>query len=240
MNPLLTSVLKNANELYLESLASNPTGTGDELQQVFVNASNDIVNYTNAGTGNSKVLDYAGKHYYQFPIGRMKAERAGATRPPLDRYIGTNQFAFALDPNEQKLKIDLAHFPIYGNSSSTPATATDPYVRVNDAVPVVAYNPVDESMISDDPDFAVSKGLALRYGGVALTAMSPTSLWFDTLGFNNAIINPKQNAKAPLNPTSGDPTTDNSFTISCEDGVNTTGAFAGLDIGVQHHESYYA
>ena len=238
MNPLLTSVLKNADLLYKQSLEANPDGVGDELQQVFVNASNPKVEYTHAGI--TKTLDYAGQHYYEFPHGKMRDERSGANRPPLDRYIGTNQFALSLDPNENKLKIDLAHFPIYGNSSSTPATSSEPYVRVNDAVPCVAYNPVETSMIGADPLFAVSKGLVLRYGGVGITAMQPTSLWFDTLGFNDALINPKQNAKAKNLHTDPVPTAVNSFTIECEDGVNTTGAFAGLDIGVQHHEDYYA
>lgn len=244
MNPLLTSVLKNANDLYLESKAFNPGGDGSDIKQCFVNASNPIVEYTNIGTGVKSTLDYAGKHYYEYALGRMRDERAEAARPPLDRYIGTNQFALTLDPAENKIKIDLAHFPIYGNSSSKPATTgTDPtpYVRINDAVPCLIYNQAIEGMIGATPDFAVDKGLVLRYGGIALTAMTPTSLWFDTLGFNNAIINPKQDAIAVVNKGDTPGTTPNSFTIrEANDGEHCTGAFPGLDIGVQHHEDYYS
>ena len=123
----------------------------------------------------------------------MLAEQNGSPfRPALDRWIGTNQFDFQLDPQENKIKIDTAHFPIYGNSTSTPSAT------VYDAVPCVAYNDgLTEPALDSGtkPTFISNTGLPLRYGGIGILAMNPTTFWYDNLGFGDCIIKPKFNAK---------------------------------------------
>lgn len=234
-NPVLTTALKNHQFLYNKGQAQTPPVA---IDQVFVNAS--MSNYT---MPDGTVIKPAGTTYFNFPIDKMKKESYNAPtapdrRPPLDRYIGTNQFSFQLDQEEQKIKIDLMHFPIYGNSSSS-GTGTD-YERVNDAVPVVAYNgSFNDPALPAQPNFVVDNGLATQYSGIAITSMTPTSFWFDTLGFNEAIVQPSYDAKCKSIPTDPVPDSFNSFTMDVVDGVNITGAYPGLDVGVQHHEDFY-
>ena len=236
MNPLLTSVLKNAEYLYNTSLAIDPNN-GDLLKQVFVNATENSVVYKYPDFPDKTIL-FAGETYYEYPIDKMKKEtRIDLSRPPLDRYIGTNQFALSLDPNELKIKFDILHFPVYGNSSSVAGSSP---TRVNDAVPCVQYNDAFQSMIGENPQFAVEKGLVLRYGGVAMVSMEPADFWINTLGFGECLINPQYTAKCKTVPATPVPTEPNSFVFDCVDGINTTGAFPGLDIGVQHHEDFYS
>ena len=65
--------------------------------------------------------------------------------------------------------------------------------------------------------------------------------WAKQLGFSNIIITPQTNASLKYpNAAAPLPATPNSFTIECVDGVNMTGAFPGLDIGVQHNNLNYS
>ena len=242
MSPFMTTVLKNYQELQDIGAAVKPDAV--TIDQVFVGASGQ--------TGTQTVTPFTkynlnGTHYFQYPIETMRAEKLQSPRrPALDRWVGTNQLDFQLDPQENKIKIDTAHFPIYGNSTSDPTTT--PAKVVYDAVPCVAYN--DGATIpalsgTVKPVFIANTGLPLRYGGIGILAMSPTSFWYDSLGFGDVIIKPVFDAKIvapradPAVP-SPVPTDFNSFTIETADGVNVTGGYPGLDIGVQHHEDYYS
>lgn len=205
------------------------------IDQVFVGATGQTITNT-AGT----TFDNNGKYYFNYPIQTMRDEYDSVSeRPSIDRWVGTNQFSFALDPQQNKIKIDSCHFPIYGNSTSTGTAAGD---RVYDAVPCVEYNAavtipgVDSG---NPPVFIANSGLPLRYGGIGILAMKPTTFWYDNLGFGDILIKPKFNAKIQDNGVPA-PTDFNSFTIDAKDGVNVTGAYPGLDIGVQHHEDFYS
>ena len=239
MSPFLTTVLKNYQILQDIGAAQTPPVT---IDQAFVGASGQTATSTD---GNKTKIDINGKHYFEYPIATMRAEEnTSPYRPTLDRWIGTNQFDFQLDPQENKIKIDTAHFPIYGNSTSSGST---PGTRVYDAVPCVAYNEgftfPNLNAPSQPQVFIANTGLPLRYSGIGILAMNPTTFWYDSLGFGDCIIKPKFNAKLSQPNPSGAPvvpTDFNSFSIDVTDGVNVTGAFPGLDIGVQHHEDFYS
>ena len=240
MSPFMTTILKNYEELQVIGAAQEPVV---QIDQAFVGASGQTG--TKTITPFTK-FDVNGTHYFEYPIATMLDEYDNVPRrPPLDRWVGTNQLDFQLDPQENKIKIDTAHFPIYGNSTSD--TSVSPPKIVYDAVPCVAYNDgaTDPPLSSIEPAvFVANTGLPLRYSGIGILAMSPTSFWYDSLGFGDSIIKPVYNAKIiapradPAVP-SPVPTDFNSFTIEAIDGVNVTGAYPGLDIGVQHHEDYY-
>ena len=240
MSPFMTTILKNYQELQDIGQAQQPVV---QIDQVFVGATGQ--------TGTQTVTPFTkynlnGTHYFQYPIETMKLERSTSpNRPSLDRWVGTNQIDFQLDPGLNKIKIATAHFPIYGNSTSTGITPT---TRKYDAVPCVAYN--DGSTIpplsgTDTPVFISNTGLPLRYGGIGILAMSPSSFWYDNLGFGDLLVKPVFNAKIVAPRTdpgvpSQVPADFNSFTIETSNGVNVTGGFPGLDIGVQHHEDFYS
>ena len=236
MSPFLTTILKNYQELQDVGQAQTPPVT---IDQVFVGASGQTA--TQQIPPNTK-YNNNGIHYFEYPIATMRAELSEAPRrPPLDRWVGTNQFNFELDEQESKIKISACHFPIYGNSTSTSGNI------VYDAVPCVTYNDavtIPALTTTDPPTFIANTGLALRYSGIGILAMEPTSFWYDNLGFGDMIIKPKFNAKLQQ-PASGGtpapvPTDFNSFSIDVEDGVNITGGYPGLDIGVQHQEDFYS
>jgi len=239
MSPFLTTVLKNYQELQDIGAAQTPAVT---IDQAFVGASGQTATSTD---GNDTKIDINGKHYFEYPIATMRAEEnTSPYRPALDRWIGTNQFDFQLDPQENKIKIDTAHFPIYGNSTSSSSAPAD---RVYDAVPCVEYNDgftfPNLNAPSQPQVFIAKTGLPLRYSGIGILAMNPTTFWYDSLGFGDCIIKPKFNAKISQPNPSGAPvvpTDFNSFSIEVADGVNVTGAYPGLDIGVQHHEDFYS
>ncbi len=238
MSPFLTTVLKNYQELQDIGSAQSPPVT---IDQAFVGASGQTATATD---GSFTKYDINGTHYFEYPITTMRTEENGSPyRPALDRWIGTNQFDFQLDPQENKIKIDTAHFPIYGNSTSSGDTPGD---RVYDAVPGVVYNTgltIPGLDSGTKPTFISNTGLPLRYSGIGILAMTPTTFWYDSLGFGDCIIKPKFNAKiSQPNPGGAPvvPTDFNSFTIEAKNGVNITGAFPGLDLGVQHHEDFYS
>ena len=83
-----------------------------------------------------------------------------------------------------------------------------------------------------DQEFIVNNGLATRYSGVAFTALSPPEFWSVNLGFSDCYIKPVYNANARY-PTKDDPEgVNNSFSIDVQDGVQITGGFPSIDIGV--------
>ena len=209
MNPFLTSVLKNENDL---------ANLSADLTQCFVNASGNSVD--NSGT----ILDNNGKYYMAYDTALMRSEYDQTSlRPPVDRYLGTNQVELSLDMNENKLKWETLHFPIYGNPSTPGA---------NDAIPSVAYNATGSLPAAPDQEFIVNNGLATRYSGVAFTALSPPEFWSVNLGFSDCYIKPVYNANARY-PTKDDPEgVNNSFSIDVQDGVQITGGFPSIDIGV--------
>jgi len=213
-SPFLTSILENITVLN----AKDPS-----LGQAFVNASTE-----NGAT--------AGQLYMTYNIAAMVAEYNGGDGgspvsgylPPVDRYVGANEVALAFDGAENKLKWETIHFPIYVNGTSDTA---------NDAVPGVIYN----NAITQPGVYQVNTGLATKYAGVAFTKMEPQNFWAKQLGFSNIIITPQTNASLKYpNAAAPLPATPNSFTIECKDGVNMTGAFPGLDIGVQHNNLNYS
>jgi len=210
MSPFLTTVLKNYQK-------TETAGTA----QVFVPA---VTGQIDPATDQEK----AGTHFMTYNITGMLAE--GSARPALDRWIGSNQVSLGYDEAENKLKWDAMHFPVYVNDSSSGSTV------VNDAVPGVSWNPASEFEI-----FSVNTGLALQYGGIAFTKLQPDSLWSTKMGFSGVCITPKMNATCPY-PNAGStvPSTDNSFTFDCVDGLNTTGALPALDIAVQHNNEFYS
>ena len=210
-SPFLTSILENLYHLN-EKDAS--------LGQAFINAT-DYVN--DAG------VDKAGTLYINYNINAMIGEYiaagSGTYQPPVDRFIGANEVAMTFDLNENKLKWETIHFPIYANGNADGTT--------QDAVPSVIYNPANNA-----GELIVKTGLATRYGGIAFTSMTPTNFFGKQLGFSNMIISPKYTAEIEFGGVA--PTEPNSFVIDAEDGVNITGAYPGLDIGVQHNNDNYS
>ena len=210
MNPFLTTILKNDRDLQLLAAAESVS-----LGQCFVNATDYI---TPSGA------NLAGNFYMSYNITGMKGEfdigGGGTFNPSLDKYIGGNQIGLIFNQSTNKLEFNL-HFPIYVNPSA---------VGNNDAVPGVLYNAIE----NDAPTFiAVPTQMPLRYSGAAFTKLEPSAFWERKLGFENFCIGEVHNADCRY-PTAADslPSHNNSFTIQAGDGVNITGAFPSLDVGV--------
>lgn len=222
MSPFLTSVLQNYKD-------TEARGTA----QVFVNAVTGQI----SGVDSSEI---AGTHFITYNITDMLADYtaggAGVYKPPVDRWIGSNQVALGYDEAENKMKWDAMHFPVYVNDSSSAGTV------VNDAVAGMEWNNAYTfPSPPTQPYFVVNSGVALQYGGLAFTKLQPESLWQTKMGFGNICVNPKMNAKAKYpNELSATPTDFNSFTFDCVDGQNTTGALASLDVAVQHNNEFYS
>ncbi len=224
MSPFLTTILKNDRKLQLQATATSST-----IQQVFINGTD----YISTTTGN----DLSGTYYMNYNITDMKADfvavQPGPFNPPLDKYVGANQVSMVFDENEQKLKWDSLHFPIYVNESDPSATPPS-----NDATHGLIYNSIENNF----PEAVViPTGMPIRYGGVAFTKLEPQNFWEKQLGFSTCIITPNQTAKLnyPLN-TSTPPAHANSFVISAKDGQHITGAYPGLDVGVIKSETTYS
>jgi len=216
-SPFLTSILENLQQLNEQDAS---------LGQAFVNATNYT---TDAG------VNEAGTLYMDYNIPSMINEYNPGSGtpitgylPPVDRFVGANEVAMTFDLNENKLKWETIHFPIYANGTDN-GTAED-------AVPSVIYNPALTS-----GKFVVKTGLATRYAGIAFTSMTPTNFFGKQLGFSNMVISPRYTAQLryPLS-TSALPPNPNSFTIDALDGINITGAYPGLDIGVSHNNVNYS
>ena len=216
-SPFLTSILENYGKLFDRSAT---------LGQAFVNA--DSTNIKPDGT------DIAGTLYMEYDIPAMLNEHDAGTGdpvtgylPPVDRYVGANEVAMGFDVNENKLKFETIHYPVYGGGSSDTA---------NDAVPCVEYN-----VGSEIGAFVTTTGLATKYSGIAFTKLEPQNFWEKQLGFNNICITPQYTAKLKYPAEdSAEPADFNSFKIECKEGINMTGGFPGLDVGVQHNNLNYS
>lgn len=210
-SPFLTTVLQNDYQL---GLLNDPNNTHN---QCFINAS--LVD------ADGNLRDNAGTLARTFRIDAMKADYNNSPfNPPVDRWIGSNQISMSFDTEENKLKWDVLHFPIYTNSSVTSGTTND------DAKPGVQYNDLP------DPDLGnnAPSGIAKAYGGVAFTNMEPQSFWETQLGFsNNTIVVNPNSAKCDFAGT-GVPAVDNCFTLSnCIAGQTFTEGAATLDTPVR-------
>lgn len=222
MSPFLTSILQNYKD-------TEARGTA----QVFVPAVTGQI----SGVDGSEI---AGTHFMTYNITDMLADYtaggAGTYKPPVDRWVGSNQVAMGYDEAENKMKWDVMHFPVYVNDSSSGSTT------VNDAVPGVQWNNAFTfPSPPTQPAFVVNSGLALQYGGIVFTKLEPEGLWQTKMGFGNICVNPQMNAKCKYpNAAAGEPSEDNCFTFACVDGQNSTGALAALDLAVQHNNEHYS
>jgi len=220
MSPFLTTILKNDADL--QTIANRE---GVTIGQAFVNGTDYI---TLDGTPRT------GTYYMTYNHLGMRAEfdlgepDPSNFNPSLDKYVGANQVALIFNENTNKLEFNL-HFPIYVNAS----TAT-----TNDAQPGVLYNSIPNTQPSI---FAIPTGMPLRYSGVAFTKLGPTDFWEHKLGFENFTVGEVHNANLKY-PTAADPVSshNNSFTIQAQNGVNITGAFPSLDVGVIKSETDYS
>ena len=214
MSPFLTTILKNDKELQARAEA-----TGTPITQVFINADG----YQNAPSGNQN-----GTKYFEYAINSMLSQRQvgmpNYTTPAVDAWVGTNEIAMSFDPVENKLKFDTQHFPIY-SGESTPSA--------NDAKPSALYNVTINSDIGTG-GFYTENGICLQYSGIVWTALSPPDFWDNTLGFAGAIsnVNTTQGKLRFPDGAAPEPAEPNSFEIITTEGVNCTGAFPGLDLGV--------
>ena len=216
MSQLLTTVLKNEKDIQALNAGS---------KQVWVNASGYEKSTT---TADPTPTDRNGQFYFDYDTTKMKAEESAGTRPALDAYVGTNEIACLFDPVSNKLKFDIMHFPIYSGATEVSG------VSANDALPSALYN----ATVSINNIF-VTSGLATKYSGICWTSLQPSTFWNEMLGFKNITVSPSQTAIMNY-PTAADTiTVANSFKMPITDGVNVTGAFPGLDLGVVHDDVRY-
>jgi len=221
MNPWLQTVLKNTEELN--------TISGGTSTQIFVNA--------DARYGGSKG---GGQIYFAYNVADMVAEYVKATpgpyRPPVDKFLGTNQFSMTFDEQENKIKIAQMHFPIYANS-----TTVDGSGIIENGLPSVIFNAVEKNTAPPGlvDAFQPAGGLGTAYSGICFSSLSPGWFW-DAMGFGQAIVTPTKNTKMeyPTFDVANKPTDDNSYTLEVDVGTNTTSAFEGLDLPVIHSNRY--
>lgn len=179
-SPFLETVLQN-------NLATTAKNTADtDNVQVFTNAS------IQASATDRTLKPTAGQVVQQFDIAAMVADYtapipASSTpyNPPVDRWIGTNEISISYDEDENKMKFDTIHFPIYTNSTGDTAGSL-----AADAKPGLQYSELDPN--NPNADANADTGVALAYSGVAFVAMTPSSFWEDKLGFSNntVVVNP--------------------------------------------------
>ena len=230
MSPFLTTVLKNDQELQARA-----TTEGTPIAQAFINATG----YEKFDYG-GEILNLNGNFYFDYNIQRMLNEHTVTgtapnevlTVPAVDCWVGTNQLALVFDEVENKLKWDIQHFPIYSGDTITNN------VSANDGKPTALYNEAQGSPPGGG-EVVVTKGVALQYSGIVWTDLSPASFWVDTLGFADAITPPNYTQGKLVYEGSGQPTEPNSFELITNEGVNTTGALPGLDLGVVHASADY-
>ena len=232
MNKLLTTVLKNQQDLTAQGAKATPAV---DIDQVFINATGNIIE------GTTPLVNTNGQHYFKYNIAQMKADYLEGTRPAMDRWIGTNQFEFSLDAELNKIKIDIQHFPIYGGRTEANSEDAVPSIVYNNATTFPAYIAPVGANPGVIPDFIVKTGLPLRYGGIGLTGLQPSNFWKDILHFENCYIQKEQTARCKTAFGDADPGFDNSFRIeNIKDGVNITGAYPGIDIGVLKNDTLYS
>ena len=216
MSPLLTTVLKNDKDIK----ALNPTS-----RQIWVNASG----YENSTTDTDATpTDRNGQYYFVYDNAKMIAEESEGARPALDAYCGTNQIACLFDEVSNKIKFDIMHFPIYSGATQVSG------VSANDALPSALYN---TSFTTGN--IFVDSGLATRYSGICWTSLQPSIFWNEMLGFTDITVAPSQTATMNYPAKTDVITVQNSFKMPVVDGVNITGAFPGLDLGVIHDDTLY-
>jgi hypothetical protein len=233
MSKFLTTVLKNQKEIEAKAGAA-------ETHQIFVNASG----YSQLSEQQGVPINANGDFYFEYNGPRMMNERVTTpaaptaaipnpplTRNPVDTWIGCNQLAMVFDEVENKLKWEIQHFPIY-SGETTGGGATG-----NDGRPTARYNDAESNT-----DFTVNKGVALQYSGIVWTDLSPPSFWTDTLGFAGVATPPNMNQGRLSYDNSPAPPAGvfNSFELEIVEGVNTTGALPGLDLGVVHANANYS
>jgi len=214
--PFLETILENNRTL--SRLTAKTAGTDNK--QCFTNASRST-SFTDPS-----LADNAGELVRTFEVATMLANYDGAVTPyipPVDRWVGTDSLSLSFDENENKMKIDVAHFPIYVNSTGETAGALNA-----DAKPGIQYN----QLTANNNLFNAFSGLAKAYSGIAFTAMSPPSFWADQLGFSNntvAVVPASASANFPIDQAG----VLNSFTIAnVIPGQTITEGFAGLDVPV--------
>ena len=221
MNPWLQTVLKNTADLHLQGGA----------KQIFVNADNRY-----GGTKGGGAI------YFEYDVTRMAADYVQAIlppstpvtayRPPLDKFLGTNQFAMEFDLQENKIKMTQMHFPLFVNDT-TGATI------VENGLQGISFNePIKGEPGDANACFEPAGGIASAYSGICFSTLSPGWFW-DAMGFGNITVNPVKNVKMNYPDFSSTaPTTSNSYTLQVDAGVNTTSAFEGLDLPVIHSNAY--
>ena len=120
------------------------------------------------------------------------------------------------------------HFPIYSGATQVDGASG------NDALPSALYNATESTA-----NIFVTSGIATRYSGICWTALQPSIFWNEMLGFNNIAVAPSQTATMNFPLATDVITVQNSFKMPVVDGVNITGAFPGLDLGVVHDDTLY-
>ena len=225
MSPFLTTVLKNANDIKVKD---------ETIDQVFINADG----YENAKFDppdiNNPDGNQNGNLQMKFDIAAMLAEGAPGVRNAFDYWIGSNEVALEFDPQVNKLKFTQQHFPIYSGDTILATGAS-----ADDGLPSAVYCPAE----TFNPYFT-TKGIASQYSGLVWTGLSPSALWQDLLGFDNTVtVSPNGNQgfmKAVGKTDEPPPATPNSFELRVKEGVNTTGALLGLDMGVVHSSAGFS
>ena len=179
-SPFLETVLQNE-----KTTAAKNTANTDNIM-CFTNAS------IQKSATDPTLKTTAGQVVQEFDVAAMKADYSIGDpssnvkyTPPVDRWIGTNEVSISYDENENKMKFDTIHFPIYTNSTGDTAGSL-----AADAKPGVQYNELADNNPNQDAN--ADKGLVGAYSGVAFVAMTPSSFWEGQLGFsnNNVVVNP--------------------------------------------------
>lgn len=235
-NPWLTTVMQETQ------------GFGDINSLVFVNADERY----GTKTGNDVDVDgqsNGGELYFRYDVAQMAKEATVPRGPnlvsyPLDKWIGTNQFAMEFDEVQKKVKITTMHFPLYVNETDSS----------ENGVPGIAFNVggargMQPAGGDASEQFQASGGIQVSYSGIAFTSLEPAGFW-NSLGFGGVEVSPNFNKKMRIGGgTTGDPPVrleggnignaplpaeKNSYTLKCDVGINTTGALVGTDLPVNH------
>lgn len=219
-SPFLESVLQNE-----KATAAKNTADTDNVM-CFTNAS------IQKSATDPTLKTTAGQVVQEFELAAMKADYIAPNpstltpyNPPVDRWIGTNEVSISYDEDQNKMKFDTIHFPIYTNSTGTTAGSLNA-----DAKPGVQYNELAAN--NPNADANADTGLVTAYSGVAFVAMTPSSFWEDQLGFsnNNVVVNPNS---ASVNFRKDMAGVLNSFTIdNVIPGQTITEGLASLDVPV--------
>ena len=167
MSPWLQTILRHRQSLHASS--------GGTASQIFVNA--------DARYGGDKG---GGAIYFSYDVAKMQGEYSNVPYPnfipPLDKFIGTNQFSMEFDTDENKIKMTQMHFPLYVNDTTTTTTSED-------GLPGVVFNEPQPSVAPHANYLMPDGGIASAYSGICFSSLTPAWFW-DSLGFGQAIVNP--------------------------------------------------